>query len=185
MGEDFVRCYIGNIRFFTLKDVLRASGKLDEWELLEGAKFNHKQSYGYKQVIERDELLLEALAKRSVVAETKQPKVVRPSLLWNNALDIADALTLLSLARAKYHPILAVERNSGHRYSIGWGLMARQESGNWDVVSIDNLGQFVSGALFFIEHNPAWLKETGFIPSLYWYTQAQLSHPTPDLPPRK
>jgi len=56
--------------------------------------------------------------------------------------------------------------------------MAREISGNWDIVSISNLGRFISEALTFIEQNPSWLEESGFIPSIYWYTQAQLSYLT-------
>ena len=115
-----------------MRNVQQESGKFDEWELMQGSEFNHKQSYGYKQIFERDELLLEALAKRSVIAETRQPEIIKPSLLWNNALNIADVLTLLSVARARYYSTLAVEKNSGQHYSIGWGLMAREISGNWD-----------------------------------------------------
>jgi hypothetical protein len=178
MSEDFVRCYIGDISLFTLRNVQQESGIFDEWELMDGSEFNHKQSYGYKQVFKRDELLLEALAKRSVIAETKQPEIIKPSLFWNNALNIADVLTLLSVARARYYSTLAVEKNAGQHYSIGWGLMAREMSGNWDVVSISNLGRFVSQALTFIEQNPNWLEETGFFPGIYWYTQAQVSYLT-------
>lgn len=178
MSEDFVRCYIGDISLFTLGNVQQESGIFNEWELMHGSEFNHKQSYGYKQVFKRDELLLEALAQRSVVAETKQPQTTKPSLLWNNALNLADVLTLLSVARARYYSTLAVEKNTGPHYSIAWGLMAREMSGNWDVVSISNLGRFVSEALTFIEHNPNWLEETGFLPGIYWYTQAQVSYLT-------
>jgi hypothetical protein len=45
-----------------------------------------------------EEFLLKGLAKRCVIAETKQPEKVKPSLIWNNALNIADVLTLLSIA---------------------------------------------------------------------------------------
>ena len=178
MSEDFVRCYIGNISLFTLRNVQQESGKLKEWELMQGSEFNYKQSYGYKMIFEQDELLLEALAKRSVIAESRQPEIIKPSFLWNNALNIADVLTLLSLAHARYYSTLAVEKNSGQHYSIGWGLMAREVSGNWEVLSISNLGQFVSQALTFIEQNPDWLEDTGFVPSIFWYTQAQVSYLT-------
>lgn len=178
MSEDFVRCYIGDISFFTLRNVQRESGELEEWELMQGSEFSHKQSYGYKQIFKRDELLLEALAKRSVIAESRQPEIIKPSLLWSNALNIADVLTLLSIARARYYPTQAVERNSGQHYSIGWGLLAREVTGNWDVVPISNLGPFVSRALAFIEQSPSWLEDTGFVPSIYWYTQAQVSYLT-------
>ena len=178
MGEDFIRCYIGDMSLITLKVVQRESGKFDEWELMDGTKFDHKQSYGYKSILKRDESLLEALAKRSVIAETRQPASVKPSILWNNALNIADVIALLSLARARYYSTLAVEKNQGPRYSISWGLMAREIAGNWDIVSISNLGVFISEALTFIENNPSWLDESGFAPSIYWYKQAQMSYLT-------
>lgn len=178
MGEDFIRCYIGDISLITLKGVQRESGKFDEWELMDGAKFDHKQSYGYREISKRDELLLEALAKRSVIAETRQPESVKPSILWANALNIADVLTLLSLARARYYLTSAVEKNLGPKYSISWGLMAREIAGNWDIVSISNFGKFISEALTFIKNNPSWLEESGFIPSIYWYEQAQVSYLT-------
>jgi len=178
MGEDFIRCYIGDISLITLKGVQEKSGKFDEWELMDGTKFDHKQSYGYRSILERDESLLEALAKRCVIAETRQPESVKPSILWTNALNIADVLTLLSLARARYYLTSAVEKNLGPKYSISWGLMAIEIAGNWDIVSISNLGRFISEALTFIENNPSWLEESGFIPSIYWYEQAQRSYLT-------
>lgn len=177
MAEDFIRCYIGDTSLITLKGVQRESGKFDEWELMDGMKFDHKQSYGYRSILKRDESLLEALAKRSVIAETRQPENVKPSILWKNALNIADVLTLLSLARAKYHSTLAVEKNLGPKYSIGWGL-AKEVAGQSDIVSISNFGKFISEALTFIENNPSWLEESGFIPSIYWYEQAQVSYLT-------
>lgn len=178
MSEDFVRCYIGDISLITLKNVQRRSGKFDDWELTQGSQFKLKQSYGYNQLFTRDEALIKALAKRSVIAENRQPQNSKPSLIWNNALLIADVLTLLSLARARYYPTLVVEKNLGDRYSIGWGVMARETAGNWDIVPISNLGQFISVALTFIEQNPSWLEDSGFTPSIYWYTQAQVSYVT-------
>ena len=76
---------------------------------MQGSEFNHKESYGYKEILDRDELLLQAIAKRSVIAENRQPSGVKPSFIWNNALIIADVLTLLSVARARYYSCLAVE----------------------------------------------------------------------------
>jgi len=37
---------------------------------------------------------------------------------------------------------------------------------------------YVSEGLGLIEQNPSWLEETGFVPSIYWYTQAQVSYLT-------
>ncbi len=178
MGEDFVRRYIGDIHLSMLETVQRESGKFNEWELIQGSEFDYKHSYGYKENLIRDESLLEALAKRSVIAETRMPKNVKPSILWANALNIADVLTLLSLARARYHSTLAIEENLGTSYSISWGLMAREVVGYWDIVSISNLGIFISEALTFIENNPSWLEESGFTPSIYWHSQAQVSYLT-------
>lgn len=178
MGKDFIRCYIGDISLITLKNVQRESGKFNDWELMQGSEFERKKSYGYKEIFVRDESLIDALAKRSVIAENRQPENSKPSLIWNNALLIADVLTLLSLARARYYSTLAVEKNLGKDYSISWGVIAREIAGNWDVVSISNFGKFISEALTFIERNPSWLEESGFIPSIYWYTQAQLSYLT-------
>jgi len=173
MSEDFIRCYIGDISLITLKNVQRRSGKFDDWELTQGSQFKLKQSYGYNQLFTRDEALIEALAKRSVIAENRQPQNSKPSLIWNNALLIADVLTLLSIARARYYPTLVVEKNLRDKYSIGWGVMTPETAGNWDIVPISNLGQFISVALTFIEQNPSWLEDSGFTPSIYWYTQAQ------------
>jgi len=178
VSEDFVRCYIGDISLFTLRNVQQECGRLDEWELMQGSEFNHKESYGYKEILDRDELLLQAIAKRSVIAETRQPASIKPSFIWNNALIIADILTLLSVARARYYSCLAVEKNLAENYSIAWGVMTREIAGNWDIVPITNLGTFVSEGLGLIEQNPSWLEETGFVPSIYWYTQAQVSYLT-------
>jgi len=173
MGEDFIRCYIGDISLITLQNVQRESRKFDDWELSDGSKFEHKKSYGYKQILIQDELLIEALAKRSVIAENRQPANGKSSLLWNNALLLADVLTLLSLARARYYSTLAVEKNLGDNYSISWGVMTPEVASIRDIVPITNLGRFISEALTFIEQNPNWLEDTGFIPSIYWYAQAQ------------
>jgi len=172
MGQDFIRCFIGDISINTLRGVQRGSGKFDDWQLMDGSQFEYKNSYGYKPVFARDEVLIEALAKRSVVAENRQPQKVAPSLMWNNALLIADVLTLLSLARARYYPTLLIERRLGKKHSIGWGIMSPETAGSWDIVSFSKFGHFISEALTFIEQNPSWLKDSGFIPSIYWYTQA-------------
>ena len=47
-----------------------------------------------------------------------------------------------------------------------------------DIISLSNLGRFISQALTFIGSNPTWLEESGFIPSLYWFQQAQISRVT-------
>lgn len=178
MGEDYIRCYIGDISFTTLRNVQKRSGKFDDWELMLGSKFERKGSYGYKEISDRDESLIEALAKRSVIAENRDPENSKSSLIWNNALLIADVLTLLSLARARYYPTLLVEKNLGNKYSISWGVKTPETSGNWDIVPISNLGQFISTALTSIEQNPVWLKDSGFVPSIYWFTQAQQAYGT-------
>ena len=166
MNEDFIRCYIGDIHFSMLEAVQRESGKFNEWQLMKGSEFDYKRSYGYEENFMRDEPLLEALAKRSVIAETRQPESVKKSILWTNALNIADVLTLLSLARARYYPTLAVERNLGQKYSIGWGLMAEEVAGRQDIILINKLGSFISETLTFFEKNPSWLEESGLKPSV-------------------
>lgn len=178
MSDDFIRCYISDIKFEDLKAIQRESGKFDEWELMRGSEFDYKKSYNYQGVYERDESLLEAIAKRSVIAETRQPENVRQSIIGKNALNIADVITLLSLARARYYSTLPVEKSLGEKHSIGWGVISREDAGNHDIVTIRNLGGFVFEALTFIESNPTWLTESGFIPSIYWYTQAQVSYST-------
>lgn len=179
MSEDFCRCYIGDISLYTLRQVQNTCQKLNQWELMDGTKFNYKESYGYREGIwERDELLLHALAKRSVIAETKCPENIKPSLLWNNALIIADVLTLLSIARSRYYSTLAIERSLREKYSISWGVLVRELSGNSDIVPISDLGRFVFEAINFIEQSPLWLRDTCFVPSIYWYTQAQISYHT-------
>lgn len=62
MGEDFVRCYIGDIHLSMLETVQRESGKFNEWELMQGSEFDYKHSYGCEENFIRDEPLLEALA---------------------------------------------------------------------------------------------------------------------------
>ena len=179
MSEDFVRCYIGYISLTTLKVIQQESSRLNEWNLSQGSDFNLKESYGYREGIwKRDELMLDAIAQRCIIAETRQPDSVKPSIFWNNALNIADVLTLLSLAHARYYSAFAIERKKGEQYSISWGLITREISLNWDIVSTSNLGKFISEALTFIEQNPKWLEESGFTPSIYWFTQAQISFNT-------
>ena len=178
MSGDFIRYYISDIHLSMLETVQRESGKFDEWELSQGSDFNLKKSYGYKKdnfIPAHDEPLLAALAKRSVIAETKQPASVKPSILWASASNIADILTLLSLARARYYSAL-IEINLRQTHGINfWGLVIGELEGNWDIVPISNLGRFVSEALTYIENNPSWLEESGFIPSVYWFMQAQKS----------
>jgi len=175
MSEDFTRYYIGDIHLSMLETVQQESGRFDEWELMQGSEFDYKHSYGYKEDIIQDELLLEALAKRSVIAETKQPTSVKPSILWSRASNIADILTLLSLARGRYYSVV-IENNLRQTHGINfWGLVIGELEGNWDIVPISNLGRFVSEALTYIENNPSWLEESGFIPSVYWLWQAQKS----------
>ena len=172
MSEDFYRWYIGYINLVTLERVQRESGRFNEWNLSQGSVFKLKESYGYKDIPKKDELMLEAIAQSSIIAETRQPEIVKSSVFWNDALSLADVLTLLALARARYYSAFARERNLGESYSISWGLIPRDIAGNWDIVSISNLGKFISEALAFVEKNPNWLEESGFVPSLYWFTQA-------------
>ncbi len=176
MSDDFIRCYISDIKFEILKAIQRESGKFDEWELMRGSEFKYTKSYNYQGVFERDESLLEAIAKRSVIAETRQPGNVKQSIIWEKALNIADVITLLSLARARYYSTLPVEKSLGGTCSISWGVISREGAGNQDIVTIRNLGGFVSEALTFIESNPTWLTESGFIPGIYWYEQAQMNY---------
>lgn len=176
MGEDFVRYYIGNISSNTLRIVMQKSGKFDEWQLIDGSKFELEKSYGYEHnsVRDGDKALIKALAKRCVIAENRNPKGVQPSIIWNNSLVITDILTFLSLARAKNYPILIVEKNLGDQYTVGFGVTTLATD-NKDIVSFGNLSQFISKSLTLIERNPDWLKDSGFDPSIFWYTQAQQS----------
>lgn len=178
MEEDFIRYYIGDIHLSMLKTVQRESGKFNEWELMQGSEFDYKNSYGYQEDPPRDDSLLEVLAKRSIIAETRQPASVKSSILWLKASNIADVLTLLSLARVRHHFPLAIETKLGTGYGVHLGLMPREITGNWGIVSISNLGGFISEALTFIENNPSWLEESGFTPSIYWHQQAQMIYPT-------
>lgn len=181
MVEDFVRYYITNdLPLHTFEKVQQDSKKLDEWSLSLGSEFEYKKSYGYREGIgEQDELLLlQALAKRSIIAETRYPQNVKNSIIWKNELIIADVLTLLSVARARYYSILAVEKSLGDHHSIGRGVMIRSSENKCDILPISRLGQFTSEVLTFIEKNPNWLEETGVNPSIYWYTQAQVSYHT-------
>lgn len=177
MGEDFIRYYIGDIHLSMLKAVKQESGKLDEWELMKGSEFDLKHSYGYKKDVLRDYSLLEVLAKRSVIAETRQPKSVKTSILWPKASDIADVLTLLALARARHYFPLAIETKLGAEYGLHLRLITEEFTGNWDIVPISNLGGFISEAFTFTK-NSNWLNESGFIPSIYWYHQAQMIYST-------
>ncbi len=176
MSEDFIRYYISGIHFSMLETVQRESGRFEEWELSQGSYFVLSKSYGYRadSMPTHDKLLLKALAKLSVIAETRQPTRVKPSILWARASNIADILTLLSLARGRYYPVM-IENNLGQTHGINWGLIAEELEGSWDIVPIDNLGGFISQALTYIDNNPSWLEESGFIPSVYWFTQAQKS----------
>lgn len=175
MSKDFVRYYISGIHFSMLETVQQESGKFDEWELSQGSDFILSRSYGYKadSMPAYDKALLGALAKRSVIAETRLPKTVIPSsILWASASNIADILTLLSLARGRYHSVV-IENNLG----ISWsGLTIGELAGNWDTIPISNLGRFISEALTHIDNNRSWLEESGFIPSVYWLMQAQKSY---------
>ena len=96
MSEDFIRCYIGDISLYTLRNVQQECGRLDEWTLMQGSEFDHKKSYGYKEIFDRNELLLQAIAKRSVIAETRQPASIKPLFIWNNALIIAQSCQSLN-----------------------------------------------------------------------------------------
>ncbi len=177
MSEDFIRHYIGNVHFQMLENFQQESGKFNEWKLLQGSEFDYKHSYGYKENFIQDELLLEELAKRSVIAEARQPDSLKPSKFWKYKYggSIFDVLTLLSLARAEYCPISATEEKRGNKHSIIWDLMPRDVRVNYNIVPIDNLGGFIAKALTYIENNPSWLKASGFIPSIYMFTQAQRS----------
>ncbi len=176
MSGDFIRYYISDIHLSMLETIQRESGKFNEWELIDGSKFEYKHSYGYTENLIRDESLLEAVLKHSVIAETRQLASVKPSILWEGASNIADILTLLSLARARYYSVV-IENNRGQTHGISWRgyLITEELEGNRDIVPISNLGRFIAEALTYIENNRSWLKESGFDPSVYWLWQAQKS----------
>lgn len=181
MSKDFIRYYIGEISFNSLQSIQRESRQFDDWSLIESSHFDHEKSYGYEplSVLDRNKLRIEAVIKQSsVIAEHREPEKVKPSLLWANTSNIADILTLISLARARFSPRLLAESNIGKHYILTWGVITREEAGSWDIVPVSNLSQFISGAISFIEQNPEWLDDSGFIPSLFWYTQAQVARTT-------
>ena len=175
MGMDFIRYYIGDISIVTLQRIQKESGKFDDWILISGSDFKYSDSYGYEQIENTHEKWIELLRGRSVIAENREPNNIEDSFIWLNASRMADILILLSIARAKYYPRLLFEKNLGDNYSFQIGLITREEPGNRDIVEISNLGQFISEALTFIERNRNWLKDSAFVPSIYWYTQAQQS----------
>ncbi len=174
--EEFVRCYIGNIHLKLIQNIQQQSGKFHEWTLISGSEFTLRDSYGYVEGISKQyELILNAIAQNSVIAETKSPREVRQSILWHNALNIADVLTLLSIARVKYYSTHAVEKSFGDKYSISWGLIPEDDPGIRDIIPIDDLGKFISETMDSISRNPQYLQDNGFNPSIYWYNQALIS----------
>ena len=180
MSEDFIRYYFGDIHFEMLQNVQRESGKFNEWELIRGSDFDRKNSYGYLENVSghlhRNQELLYAISKISVIAENKTPQNVKPSILWEYEFNINDILSLLSIACGRHYSTLAVEKRLGDKYTISLGLITNEiTGGRWDIVSISKLGKFVSEALTFLEKNPSWLDKSGFVPSIYWFTQAQMS----------
>lgn len=173
MSGDFIRCYIGDISIITLQSVLKECNRFNEWELIPSSEFNREKSYGYKEISDKDEQLIRAYIKySSVVAETKQPDLSKPSLIWNNGLLIADVLALLSIAHCKDYQAFLVEKHLKDKYSWGFGRVSHVIEGSRNIVRIDRLEHFISNSLDFIEQNPNWMKETGFIPSIYWFIQA-------------
>lgn len=171
MANDFIRYYIGNMSLYTFEKVRKESRKFDDWVLISGTDFKYSESYGYEQIEGTHEAWIELLRKYSVIAEHRNPKEAGSSFLWHGAPLLADVLTLLSLARAQHYGVLFWERNLGN-YEAGRGLWYRETSTTHVIMPISNLGQFISEALTFIEQNPSWLKDSGFNPSIYWYTQA-------------
>ncbi len=173
MSEDFVRCYIRDISIGTLQNVLQRCGRFNEWELIPSQRFVHNESYGYKKTSDNDDQLTEAYIKRSsVIAETKRPDLSKPSLIWNNSLLIADVLSLLSIAHCKDYEAFLVEKNLKDKYSLGFGRISHIREGSRNIVRIDKLEHFISNSLDCIEQNPDWMRQTGFIPSIYWFIQA-------------
>ena len=148
MSEDFFRWYIGYIDLSTLQTIQRDSGRFNEWDLSQGSGFNLEESYGYIDIPRRDKSMLEAIAQRTIIAEARQPEDVKRSLFWNDALGLADVITLLSLARARYYSAFARERKMKNEYGISWGVIPRDIEGTWDIVSIGNLGNFISESRF-------------------------------------
>lgn len=183
MSGDFIRYYFGNIHFEMLQNVQRESGKFNEWELIRGSDFDRKNSYGYLENVSghlhRNQELLYAISRISVIAENKTPQNVKPSILWEYEFNVNDILSLLSIACGRHYSTLAVEKRLGDKYTISLGLITNEiTGGRWDIVSISKLGNFVSEALTFLEKNPNWLDKSGFVPSIYWFTQAQISSNT-------
>ena len=173
MSEDFIRCFIGDISITELQSVLQECGRFSEWELIPSLNFSHENSYGYKELSDGDEQLIKAYIKRSsVIAETKRPDLSKPSLIWNNGLLIVDVLALLSIAECKDYQALVVLKNLGDTYSYSLGRIPYVIEGKRSIVRIDKIEHFISNSLDFIEQNPDRMRETGFIPSIYWFIQA-------------
>jgi hypothetical protein len=177
MSDDFVRCYIPDMSLATLRAVQEESGRLVGWRLVQGREFDLERSYGYEHGIEEKDLLA-AVAKRCIIAENRNPAGTKPSLIWNNALDIADVLTLLSIARGRFVSASFVEKKIGTKYTLSRALIVPEIAGRWDIVPIERFGSFIREAMGHIERYPDWLKDSGFTPSIYTYTQAQIAYLT-------
>jgi hypothetical protein len=158
-----------------LKTIQQTSGKFNEWNLIQGSELDFQNNFD--GIDDLDKSLLEVLAKRTVIAETRQPRSIKRSVFWEYeyAGSILDVMTLLSLARTNYHPILATEEKIGDKIIPHFDLISTDISNNFDIIPITNLGQFISDSLTFIENNPDWLTDNGFIPGIYIFTQAQRS----------
>lgn len=174
MNNNFVRCYIGNVSLYTLQQVQKQTGRLDEWQLFDAWGFDHKTSYGYASFSPENEALIDAVAKRcSIIAETKQPEKSPPALIWKNALLIADVLTLLSLAHARHCHTLLVEKQLGGKHSLTQVIISPTTTDSSEIVPFSGLSSFINAGLGLLKGNRKSLKDNGFIPSIYWHDQSQ------------
>ena len=181
MTEPFIRYYIYQIQPWSLairtRTILETLPEFNGWQWIPADKFDYPTSRGYLPGSNDAEVEYIKRKCTAIIEHNDPAKVIGNSLIWHNdkhSSAIDDFLTLCSIAQSKGIYVRGVEYKTLHgNLSIVERPIAPLPTFN-EVVTTANLSTFISTALLQLRQ-PEWKNNTGFLPAIYWYSQAQRS----------
>lgn len=160
-----------------LQRLLLESPEFRNWRWIPVGRFDYKNSFGH--LPGSNDAEIECIKRRcAAIIEHHDPDaVIGSSLIWTStpsspATLIDDVLTLCSIAKSQYIPVVAQEillfegnLRIVHRPTAPQSVLQ-------EVIPQDSLGAFVKNGLAMLQQKD-WKEDSGFIPAIQWYTQAQ------------
>ncbi len=179
MNESFIRYYINREPYSAIMQLRRLLPRLSEfngWQWIFALDFNYEESFGFLPGTNASEI--ECIKRKSIaIIENRNPDAVIRSLIWEfrqeiPATVIDDILTLFSIAKCKYIHARAQEvlEGDGKLHIIERPIA--QPSILEEIICQEELENFIISSFSSLKQE-GWKKDTGFIPSIHWYAQAQ------------